>query len=94
MEMVFLAEFEVVVNHDLRIPFQVNLLEQLLAFFWCRIGFAQMEQVDSCFKKLVDVLCFMRNKGWCCDYNPFHFFLLLYVFLVSCFSSEAVSYEC
>ena len=29
MEMVFLAEFEVVVNHDLRIPFRVNLLEQL-----------------------------------------------------------------
>ena len=33
MEMVFLAEFEVVVNHDLRVPFRVYLLEQLLAFF-------------------------------------------------------------
>ena len=33
MEMVFPAEFEVVVNHDLRIPFRVYLLEQLLAFF-------------------------------------------------------------
>ena len=35
MEMVFLAEFEVVVNYDLRIPLRVNLLDQLLAFFWC-----------------------------------------------------------
>ena len=58
---------------------------------WTVVYVSQSKETSE---KLVDVLCFMRNKCWCCDYNPFHFFLLLDVFLVSCFSSEAVSYEC
>ena len=72
VEMVFLAEFEMVVNDNLRIPFRIDFLNQSFTSLDAGTGLAKMQQVDSCIEKLFYVFCLVRYELWHSDYDPLH----------------------
>ena len=72
VKMIFPAERKVVVNHDSRIPFRVDFLQQSFAVCDAGIRLAQMQQVESCLEELVDVVCLILYEIRHGNNNPFH----------------------